>query len=42
MHFNVTILLTEIMCIRPDVNFHCTLNHDPFLFMEDSRKVYGM
>ncbi|CAE7147072.1 unnamed protein product [Rhizoctonia solani] len=27
--------------IEPDVTFFCDLNDDPFLFMQDSKKVYG-
>lgn len=26
---------------RPDVRYFCDLDYDPFLFMEDSNKVYG-
>jgi hypothetical protein len=26
---------------RPDVHFHCDINFDPFVFMEDKKKVYG-
>jgi len=25
---------------RPDVHFHCDINKDPFLFMEDNNKTY--
>lgn len=27
--------------IRPDVEFNCGLNYDPFIFMEDNNKVYS-
>ncbi|KAJ7753985.1 glycosyltransferase family 15 protein [Mycena metata] len=27
--------------IEPDVHFHCDVNFDPFLFMQDRGKVYG-
>jgi hypothetical protein len=27
--------------IEPDVHFHCDINFDPFLYMEDRGKVYG-
>ncbi|KAJ7209380.1 alpha-1,2-mannosyltransferase [Mycena haematopus] len=27
--------------IEPDVHFHCDINFDPFLFMQDRGKVYG-
>ncbi|KAJ6530310.1 glycosyltransferase family 15 protein [Mycena capillaripes] len=27
--------------IEPDVHFHCDINFDPFLFMQDQGKVYG-
>ncbi|KAG6848634.1 hypothetical protein H0H93_015320 [Arthromyces matolae] len=27
--------------IEPEVHFHCDLNFDPFLFMEDHNKTYG-
>ncbi|TFK71820.1 glycosyltransferase family 15 protein [Pluteus cervinus] len=27
--------------IEPDVHFHCDLNFDPFLYMEENNKVYG-
>ncbi|KAG8691370.1 alpha 1,2-mannosyltransferase 2.4.1, partial [Ceratobasidium sp. 395] len=27
--------------IEPDVKFYCDLNDDPFLFMQDNKKVYG-
>ncbi|KAI0093952.1 glycosyltransferase family 15 protein [Irpex rosettiformis] len=27
--------------IEPDVNFFCDLDYDPFLIMEDQKKVYG-
>lgn len=27
---------------RPDVYFHCDIDFDPFLYMEDNNKVYGM
>ena len=26
---------------RPDVKFFCDLDYDPFLLMEDTKKVYG-
>lgn len=26
---------------RPDVRYFCDLDYDPFLFMEDSNKIYG-
>lgn len=25
---------------RPDVHFHCDINRDPFLFMEEHNKTY--
>lgn len=28
--------------IRPDITFFCDLDYDPFLFMQDNEKVYGM
>ena len=28
-----------VLC-RPDVHFHCDVNYDPFLFMEDHNKTY--
>jgi alpha 1,2-mannosyltransferase len=27
--------------IEPDVHFHCNINHDPFLYMEQNNKTYG-
>ncbi|KAJ7226807.1 glycosyltransferase family 15 protein, partial [Mycena pura] len=27
--------------IEPDVHFHCDVNFDPFLYMQDRNKVYG-
>ena len=27
---------------RPHVGFHCNIDFDPFLYMEDHKKVYGM
>ncbi|KAH6905132.1 alpha-1,2-mannosyltransferase, partial [Coprinopsis sp. MPI-PUGE-AT-0042] len=27
--------------VEPDVRFHCDIDYDPFLFMEQNRKVYG-
>ncbi|EKM54624.1 glycosyltransferase family 15 protein [Phanerochaete carnosa HHB-10118-sp] len=27
--------------VEPDVHFHCDINGDPFVFMEDNNKVYG-
>jgi len=27
---------------RPDVHFHCDVDFDPFLYMEDNKKVYGI
>ncbi|KAJ7074768.1 glycosyltransferase family 15 protein [Mycena amicta] len=27
--------------IEPDVHFHCDINFDPFLYMQDRNKVYG-
>lgn len=27
---------------RPDVHFHCDIDFDPFLYMEDNGKVYGV
>jgi len=27
--------------IEPDVHFHCNINFDPFLFMEDHNKIYA-
>ncbi|KAF9267017.1 glycosyltransferase family 15 protein [Marasmius fiardii PR-910] len=27
--------------IEPDVHYHCDVNFDPFLFMEDHNKIYG-
>jgi hypothetical protein len=27
--------------IEPDVHFHCDINFDPFLYMQDRGKVYG-
>lgn len=27
---------------RPDVHFHCDVDFDPFLYMEDNNKVYGV
>ena len=26
--------------VEPDVHFHCDVNYDPFLFMEDHNKTY--
>jgi len=26
---------------RPDVHFHCDVNYDPFLFMQEQNKIYG-
>lgn len=28
--------------LRPDITFFCDLDFDPFLFMQDNEKVYGM
>ncbi|KAI1793677.1 glycosyltransferase family 15 protein [Ganoderma leucocontextum] len=27
--------------VEPDVHFHCDVNYDPFLYMEDHNKTYG-
>lgn len=27
--------------IRPNVQFHCNILNDPFLFLEENNKVYG-
>ncbi|KAF6747525.1 alpha-1,2-mannosyltransferase [Ephemerocybe angulata] len=27
--------------IEPDVHFHCDINHDPFLYMQEHDKTYG-
>ncbi|KAM6499955.1 Glycolipid 2-alpha-mannosyltransferase domain containing protein, partial [Amanita muscaria] len=27
--------------IEPDVHFHCNINFDPFLFMEENNKIYS-
>ncbi|KAH9933691.1 glycosyltransferase family 15 protein [Amylocystis lapponica] len=27
--------------VEPDVHFHCDVDYDPFLYMEDNDKVYG-
>lgn len=27
--------------IEPDVHYHCDVNFDPFLFLEDNNKIYG-
>lgn len=27
--------------VEPDVHFHCNIDFDPFLYMEDNNKVYG-
>jgi len=27
--------------VEPDVHFHCNVDFDPFLYMEDNKKVYG-
>ena len=27
--------------VEPDVHFHCDVNFDPFLYMEDHNKTYG-
>ncbi len=27
--------------VEPDVHFHCDIDFDPFLFMEDHNKTYG-
>lgn len=29
------------MLTRPDIKFFCDLDFDPFLFMQDNKKVYG-
>ena len=29
------------MVHRPDVHFHCDVDYDPFLYMEDHNKTYG-
>lgn len=26
---------------RPDVHFHCVVDEDPFVIMEEQKKVYG-
>lgn len=33
--------LTKQHVLRPDVHFHCDVESDPFLYMEDHGKVYG-
>ena len=30
-----------LLLSRPDVRFFCDLNFDPFLFMQEQKKVYG-
>ena len=27
--------------IEPGVHFHCNLNHDPFMYMQQNNKTYG-
>ena len=27
--------------VEPDVHFHCVVDEDPFLYMEEHDKVYG-
>lgn len=27
--------------LRPDVHFHCDIESDPFIYMEDHNKLYG-
>ena len=31
-----------IVSLRPDITFYCDLDFDPFLFMQDNEKTYGM
>ena len=31
----------DLLLARPDVRFFCDLNFDPFLIMQDQKKVYG-
>lgn len=33
--------LTSLCVPRPDVHFHCDIDFDPFLYMEDHNKTYG-
>lgn len=33
--------LTGCLLPRPDVRFFCDLDFDPFMFMQDQKKVYG-
>lgn len=36
-------LLTSLTSrFRPDVDFFCDIDYDPFLFMQDNKKVYGI
>ena len=30
-----------LLIYRPDVHFHCDVDYDPFLYMEDHNKTYG-
>jgi hypothetical protein len=34
-------LPSVLMSCRPDVHFHCDIEFDPFLFMQDNNKTYG-
>jgi alpha 1,2-mannosyltransferase len=42
VHFSVTSKRSPTLNYvpRPDVHFHCNINFDPFLFMEENNKIY--
>ena len=35
------VAFTRGRCDRPDVNYYCDLDYDPFRLMQDHEKVYG-
>jgi alpha 1,2-mannosyltransferase len=41
LHHNISNLCSAWSRFRPNVNFYCELQFDPFLYMQDHRKTYG-
>ena len=37
---NASLLLT-LALYRPWINYHCDINYDPFLYLEENDKLYG-
>ena len=33
--------ITSYLDSRPDINYRCEIDYDPFLYMQDNNKTYG-